>query len=259
MIPPDDLNWQMSLLFVLAIALLGFVMKLVALLLPGARTKTDWRFVLSPLPAPGSMRRAQPLANASRLVLPTLGLAALLVAAYWVYWKLVRTFEIHGIILSYLAAPFLLLMGYLLAPLVSPFWLPSGRLLPPVHNHPPLMRSVGDFWGRRWNLWFSDWFRLAIFNRGRQRPVLALILVFALSGLMHEWVINVPLWFVTGRFLFGTMMLYFLLQAVGILVERRFLKGRARWRIAFAWLVVFVPAPLMINEGLLRALHLWPG
>jgi hypothetical protein len=259
MMSPEDLNWQMSRLFVLAIALLGFVMKLVALLLPDVRRKTDWRFVLSPLPAPTSMRRAEPLAGASRLILPTLWLAAVLVAGYWSYWKLVRAFGIHGILLSYLAAPFLLFMGYLLAPLVTPLWLPSGLVLPAVHNHPPLMRSVGDFWGCRWNLWFSDWFRYAVFGRCRRRPVSALILVFALSGLMHEWVINVPLWFVTGRFLFGTMMLYFLLQAVGILVERRFLKGRARWRIALAWLVVFVPAPLIINEGLLRALHLWPG
>lgn len=255
----EDLNWQMSLLFVLAIALLGFVMKLVALLLPGASRKTDWRFLLSPLPAPSSMRRAQPLAGSSRLVLPTLLLVAVLMAAYWGYWKLVRTFELRGIVLSYLASPFLLLMGHLLAPLVSPLWAPTGRLLPTLHNHPPLMRSVADFWGRRWNLWFSDWFRYAIFNRWRRRPASALILVFALSGLMHEWVINMPLWFVTRRVLFGTMMLYFLLQAVGILVERRFMKGRAHWRVAFAWLVVLVPAPLLINEGLLRALHLWPG
>jgi hypothetical protein len=76
---------------------------------------------------------------------------------------------------------------------------------------------------------------------------------------MHELVINLPLWFVTGRVLFGTMMLYFLLQGAGILVERRFLKWRTCWRIAFAWLIVFGPVPLIINEGLLRALHLWPG
>ena len=56
----------------------------------------------------------------------------------------------------------------------------------------------------------------------------------------------------------GSMMLYFLLQAVGILVERRWLKGRARLSVVFVWLVVFVPAPLVINEGLLRTLHLWP-
>jgi predicted transporter len=88
--------------------------------------------------------------------------------------------------------------------------------------------------------------------------VFALILAFAVSGLLHEWVINVPLYFVTGRALFGTMMLYFLLQAVGILVERHFLKGHPRLNVIFVWLVVFVPCPLVLNEGLLRTLHLWP-
>jgi len=27
---------------------------------------------------------------------------------------------------------------------------------------------------------------------------------------------------------------------------------------AFVWLVVFVPCPLVLNEGLLHTLHLWP-
>jgi hypothetical protein len=76
---------------------------------------------------------------------------------------------------------------------------------------------------------------------------------------MHEWVLNLMLYFVTGRVLFGTMMLYFLLQAAGVQAEHRFLKGHPRAKIAAAWLVVFVPSPLVLNEGLLRALCLWPG
>jgi hypothetical protein len=120
------------------------------------------------------------------------------------------------------------------------------------------MQGVADFWGRRWNLWFSDWFRFAIFSRLRNRPRLALLLVFAVSGLMHEWVVNLPLYLVIGRPLFGSMMLYFLLQAGGVLVERQFLKHPSAARAAFAWLVVIGPAPLILNEGLLRVLHLWP-
>jgi hypothetical protein len=88
--------------------------------------------------------------------------------------------------------------------------------------------------------------------------VFALLLAFAISGLLHEWFINVPLYFVTGRALFGSMMIYFLLQAAGILWERHFLKGHPRLMVAFAWLVVFVPSPLELNEGVLRLLHLWP-
>jgi 3-polyprenyl-4-hydroxybenzoate decarboxylase len=54
------------------------------------------------------------------------------------------------------------------------------------------------------------------------------------------------------------MMVYFLLQAGGILLERRFLAGHSAAKILFVWLMVFVPSPLVINEGLLRTLHLWP-
>ena len=86
--------------------------------------------------------------------------------------------------------------------------------------------------------------------------MLALILVFAISGMVHEWVINVPLYFLTGRAPFGSMMVYFLLQAAGLLLERRFLQGRVRGKVAFAWLVILAPAPLVMNEGLLRTLHL---
>ena len=75
---------------------------------------------------------------------------------------------------------------------------------------------------------------------------------------MHEWVTNFTLYHVTGRALFGSMMIYFLLQAIGILAERRFLKNHPSMTAVLVWLVVIVPAPLVINEGLLRVLHLWP-
>jgi hypothetical protein len=182
--------------------------------------------------------------------------AALL--SYLVYWRLVRAFQIHGVLLSYLATPILLLMGEMLAALVTLILLPSGLLFPALHRRPWAARSVADFWGNRWNLWFSDWFRYVIFARLRHRPLLALFLVFAVSGLMHEWVINVPLYCFTGRMLFGSMMIYFLLQAVGMFVERRCLKSHQRLMRVFVWLIVFLPSPLVLNEGLLRVLQLWP-
>jgi hypothetical protein len=177
--------------------------------------------------------------------------------SYWIYWQLIHAFQIRGIFLSYLAVPILLLVHELLIALVNLIFLPSGHLLPALHRRPWVARSIADFWGNRWNLWFSDWFRYTIFSRLRRRPIFALFLVFAVSGLMHEWVINVPLYCLTGRILFGTMMIYFLLQAVGILCERHFLKSHPRLMAAFVWLVVFVPSPLVLNEGLLRVLHLW--
>ena len=48
--------------------------------------------------------------------------------------------------------------------------------MPQVHNIPLVSRGLAEFWGRRWNLWFSDWFRYAVFDRLRSRPGAALIL-----------------------------------------------------------------------------------
>jgi hypothetical protein len=253
-----DSDGQMTLLFLLALASTGLLMKLVALLNPAASRETRWAFVFSPVVSPNSFKRSLPLSAAPQLALRTALFAAALLLHYWVYWKVVQAFHLRGILLSYLAVPAVLLIGELLVAVVTLLWLPTGRLLPPLHHSPLLARGVAEFWGRCWNLWFSDWFRSAIFVPLRRRPSLALLLVFVISGLMHEWVINVPLWFLTGKKLFGTMMLYFLLQAAGVLVERRFLKQSAPARMLWVWLVVFAPVPLLINEGLLRTLHLWP-
>lgn len=254
---PDNSDWQMTVLFLLALALLGFTMKLAALLLP-ANTPTDRRFMSWILPSPNSVARSQPATSVQPVLLQILILLGAVSLSYWVYWQLVRGFHIHGILLSYLAVPILLLMTELLVAVATLIFLPGGRLLPALHRRPWFAPSVTDFWGNRWNLWFSDWFRYVFFARLRRRPMLALVLVFAVSGVMHEVVINVPLYYLTGRVLFGSMMLYFLLQAVGILWERRLLKGHPRLMVTFVWLVVFVPSPLVLNEGLLRTLHLWP-
>lgn len=255
---PDDPNWQMTVFFLLALAVMGFVMKLVALLLPAKREieRSAMSWVLF---SPDSVLRAQRVTGAGAVVLRILMLFGAVWLSYWVYWQLVRSFQIHGILLSYLAVPLLLLIGESLVAIMNLFLLPGGCLLPALHCRPWAARSIADFWGNRWNLWASDWFRYVFFGRLRRRPLFALFLVFAASGLMHEWVVNFPLYCLTGRVLFGTMMIYFLLQAVGILVERHFLNGHPRLMVMFVWLVVFVPSPLVLNEGYLRALLLWPG
>ena len=254
---PENSDWLMTALFLLALASLGFTMKLVALLLPANR-QIDRRGISWVLVSPDSVLRAQPATAIQPVVLRLVMLLGAVSLTYWIYWQLVRGFQMHGILLSYLATPILLLMSEMLVALVTLILLPSGLLFPALHRRPWAARSIADFWGRRWNLWFSDWFRYAIFARLHRRPKFALFLVFLVSGLMHEWVVNVPLYYLTGRILFGSMMIYFFLQAVGIFVERCFSKSHPRLMVVFVWLVVFVPSPLVLNEGLLRVLHLWP-
>ncbi|HTG44720.1 MAG TPA: MBOAT family protein [Verrucomicrobiae bacterium] len=216
------------------------------------------QFIFSPVLAPNSLERSQPL-SAMPSILRRAGVClGGLLLYYWIYWKLVDAFQLHGIILNYLVIPAVLLMTEVFVAIVTILWLPSGRLLPVLHRNPFAARSVADFWGRRWNLWMSDWFRYAMFAPLRRRPVLAVWLIFFLSGILHEYVLNLGLWLVTGKNLFGTMMIYFLLQAVGVLMERRFLKHRPLTNRLFTWLIVLAPVPLAWNESMLRTLHLWP-
>ncbi len=209
--------------------------------------------------APNSLARSQPIsALPARLLRGGVCFCAL-VLYYWIYWKVVNAFHLRGPALSYLSALAVLLMTETIAFIVTLLWVPSGRVMPVPHCNPFAARTVADFWGRRWDIWMSDWFRFAMFMPLRRRPVLAIWLVFFVSGLLHEYVLNFTLWLVTDRNLFGTMMLYFLLQGAGVLAEHRFLKNHPRANRIFTWLVVLAPVPLVFHESMLRALHLWPG
>jgi hypothetical protein len=252
-----DTNLRMAVGFVLALGLMGILMKLAALLVPARTNGPRWLFLISPLVSPTSLDRSKPLDEVLHLLLKMLVAAGALLLVYLVYWRLRNRVELPALLGNYLKIPAVYLWGEVLGCCVGLCWSWSGRLLPVVQNGPLLARGIADFWSNRWNVWFSDWFRFVIFNRLRHRPIFALFAVFGLSGLMHEWVVNLPLYLVTGANLFGSMMAYFLLQAVGVLLERRISKTHVRLRVWFAWLVVLVPAPLVINEGLLRALQLW--
>lgn len=255
---PRDPNARMTWFFLLSVGALIFLMKLAA---HGARrrtARTSLSFWLSPLPSPNSLDRC---ADRSRLLGRLVWAAVSAVAlalGYRVYWDFIVPWELPPWILGYVGIPFLLLFSSLLLGVVTLAWLPTGRLHPALHRKPWLARSVTDFWGSRWNLWFSDWFRYVVFVPWRRRPVLAVVVVFLLSGLIHEWVVNLSLYFAADQRRFGTMMLYFPLQAAGLLIERRFMGGRRFTKVAWAWLVVILPSPWVLNEGLLRALRLWP-
>jgi hypothetical protein len=272
-------DWRMTCLNLLALASVGLVMKAIACAsalrakgcpLFGKQQAEPFQgplcsssrlsplFIALPVLAPSSLERSQPLRCFPRFLLHGGGCLGALVLYYWIYWRVIDAFQLHGLALSYLAAPPVLLITEVFLAMITILWLPSGRLLPALHRNPLAARSVADFWGRRWNLWMSDWFRQVIFTPLRRRPVLAVWLIFFLSGLLHEYVLNLALWLVVGKKLFGTMMLYFLLQAAGVWVERRFLRTTGFVHVLFTWVVVFVPVPLVFHESMLRTIHLWP-
>jgi hypothetical protein len=86
--------------------------------------------------------------------------------------------------------------------------------------------------------------------------VLGVLVSFAASGLIHEVIVNGPLYMIYGRSWFGSMFLYFTIQGFVVLLERKHLRQRPRMRRLLAFLTILGPAPLVLNPGTVQIFHL---
>jgi hypothetical protein len=102
--------------------------------------------------------------------------------------------------------------------LLAVVWNACGVRVTPIMRRPVAAVSLAEFWGRRWNIAFRDLAHRFVFVPVAQRRghKTALWASFAVSGLAHELVISVP----AGAG-FGLPLGYFMLQALGISLERR--------------------------------------
>ncbi len=121
--------------------------------------------------------------------------------------------------------------------LIALAWQRAGVPAKPLMQSPLSAKSLVDFWGVRWNTAFNKLvhdlaFRPLVRRAGVKYATLG---VFAISGIIHELSISLP-----ARGGYGLPFGYFLLQGVGVLMERsRF--GRALglgcgWR---GWMFMF--------------------
>jgi hypothetical protein len=114
----------------------------------------------------------------------------------------------------------------------------------PIMSAPLRSTSLGEFWGRRWNLGFRQLAHELIFRPFYRRlgPETAGFLVFVVSGLIHDLVISLP-----ARGGYGLPTLYFLLQGAGVTVERsRFGKrlGLGEGALGRCFMIVFLTVPV---------------
>jgi hypothetical protein len=101
--------------------------------------------------------------------------------------------------------------------LLSLGWRRRGVDASPVMRKPMASSSLSEFWGRRWNTAFHE---LATqFTYHPAQPIVgrtaAMLLVFLVSGLIHEMVISVP-----AHGGYGLPTGYFVLQGLGVAAER---------------------------------------
>jgi D-alanyl-lipoteichoic acid acyltransferase DltB (MBOAT superfamily) len=124
------------------------------------------------------------------------------------------------------------------------FWQSFGIAAKPIMLDPLRSTSLGEFWGKRWNLGFRQLaheliFRPAYRNLGVS---VASFIVFVASGLIHDLVISIP---AGGGY--GLPTLYFVVQGVGVMIERSGLgksAGLAQGVRGWCFMIVFLVAPV---------------
>jgi hypothetical protein len=133
-------------------------------------------------------------------------------------------------------------------------WRFNGVDAQPLMNFPIMSSSLSDFWGKRWNSAFRDLAFTQIFRPlvGKMGVAWATMAVFIVSGLVHDLVISVP---VRGGW--GGPTIYFVLQGVGLLVERSRLGRRLGFGRGFVGRLVcglftVGPVGLLFHEPFVR-------
>jgi hypothetical protein len=125
-----------------------------------------------------------------------------------------------------------------------------GFVPPPLHSSPILSRSIQEFWGRRWarlvKAWLDETFYRPLARRGH--PALGVFVAFSVSAAFHAYAVLAAI----GCSAAIEMFLFFVFQAVVVLLESRL--GVLRWRQApgRAWTVAWMLAlsPLFVEPML---------
>ena len=128
--------------------------------------------------------------------------------------------------------------------IVALLWQSLGVKAQPIMSAPLRSTSLGEFWGKRWNLGFRQLAHELIFRPLYRRlgADTAGFLVFVVSGLIHDLVISLP-----ARGGYGLPTLYFLLQGAGVTVERsRFGKrlGLGQGGRGWCFMMMFLTVPV---------------
>lgn len=127
-------------------------------------------------------------------------------------------------------------------------WRWRGVPVGPLFRTPTQSTSLAEFWGRRWNVGFSQMTRAAVYRPlavrfGRSAGLLG---AFAFSGVLHEMAISLPVH--AG---YGGPLAYFVVQAALVGLERR---ARANGHSLSGWsgrawtlAAVCLPLPLLFH------------
>lgn len=130
-------------------------------------------------------------------------------------------------------------------------WRFAGVDAPELFRSPYRSTSLKEFWGRRWNVAFSEMTALIVYRplKGKLGAEIALATSFFLSGLLHEIAISLPV-----RSGYGLPMLYFAIHAAAMQMEARSsvvqkLLGHRILRHVWVMTVLILPMPLLFHKA----------
>jgi hypothetical protein len=131
---------------------------------------------------------------------------------------------------------------------------PFGWEHAPIQRAPILARSIGEFWGARWNMIVSVGLRKNVFEplARRRAAKLGLFASFVVSAILHTFM-TLP---AAGAIAALEMGAFFVIHGVLVLIETRI--GVRRWPVALArvWtLGMFVVTLPLFAEPFLRSLE----
>lgn len=128
--------------------------------------------------------------------------------------------------------------------LIALFWQALGIDAEPIMSKPILSKTLSEFWGKRWNLGFRQLAYDLVFRPMHRTTGVAVasLLVFLISGFIHDLVISLP-----ARGGYGLPTAYFILQGVGVTLDRSTLGKRLHLQRGLsAWLFMFVVAAVPV-------------
>ncbi|MFL5728478.1 MAG: MBOAT family protein [Cytophagaceae bacterium] len=140
------------------------------------------------------------------------------------------------------------------------FWRLQGVDARTLFKAPLLSTSLSEFWDKRWNIAFSEMTALAVYRplKNKTGVVIAMLMAFLFSGLLHEMAISIPV-----KAGFGLPLLYFFIHGMVMLLERQMeLKGfpvdKHTW-LGRCWVIAWMllPVPFLFHKPFIKGI-IWP-
>lgn len=117
-----------------------------------------------------------------------------------------------------------------------------------LFRDPLRAESLRDFWGKRWNLAFTEMTSVAVYRPLSKKwsTTQAFLASFIFSGLLHEIALSLPV--KTG---YGFPLLYFAIQLMLVIIEEKVFKRKP----GKVWVILglILPLPILFHPAIMKA------